>query len=104
VDLNGRVVSRPPFASMYWTAPQMLAHMTVNGASIRPGDLFASGTVSGPRPDQVGSLIELGTGFLRDGDRVTIRGTVPATADRPETGLGDVTGRVVPAPSRAEAR
>ncbi len=48
VEINGALISRPPFASMYWTAAQMLAHMTVNGASVRPGDLFASGTVSGP--------------------------------------------------------
>ena len=50
---------RPPFATMYWTPAQMLAHMTVNGASLRTGDLFASGTVSGPEPGQRGSLIEL---------------------------------------------
>ena len=48
--LNGRVVSRPPFATMYWTAAQQLAHMTVNGATLRTGDLYGSGTVSGPRP------------------------------------------------------
>jgi fumarylacetoacetase len=97
VELNGRIVSRPPFDSMYWTAAQMLAHMTVNGASLRPGDLFASGTVSGPESDQVGSLIELGTGFLADGDEVVIAGSVPATADRPPLGLGNVRGRVVAA-------
>lgn len=47
VELDGHVVSRPPFAGMYWTAAQMLAHMTVNGARQRSGDFFASGTVSG---------------------------------------------------------
>ena len=41
VLLNGQVISRPPYSSMYWTPAQMLAHMTVNGASIRPGDLYA---------------------------------------------------------------
>ena len=46
VELNGDVVSRPPYASMYWSPAQMLAHLTVNGASLRTGDLFASGTVS----------------------------------------------------------
>ena len=50
VALNGEVISRPPYASMYWTAAQQMAHLTVNGASLRPGDLFASGTVSGPEP------------------------------------------------------
>src|SRR5205085_8437019 len=59
IALNGAVVSRPPFATMYWTPDQMLAHLTVNGASTRPGDLYASGTVSGPEPGQRGSLIEL---------------------------------------------
>ena len=59
VSLNGHVVSRPPFSTMYWTPGQQLAHLTVNGASLRTGDLFASGTVSGPEPDQRGSLIEL---------------------------------------------
>ena len=51
VVLNGEVVSRPPYASMYWSPAQMLAHMTVNGASVRTGDLFGSGTVSGDEPD-----------------------------------------------------
>ncbi len=50
VELDGTVVSRPPFASMYWTPGQQLAHMTANGASLRTGDLFASGTVTGPEP------------------------------------------------------
>ena len=59
VTLDGHRVSSPPFAQMYWTAAQQLAHMTVNGASLRTGDLFASGTVSGPGRDQRGSLIEL---------------------------------------------
>ncbi len=85
VSINGSEVSRPPFASMYWTGAQMLAHMTVNGASLRTGDLFASGTVSGPDADQRGSLLELswnGTepitladgstrSFLEDGDTVS---------------------------------
>ena len=47
---------------MYWTPAQQLAHLTVNGASLRTGDLFASGTVSGPERDQRGSLIELSWG------------------------------------------
>ena len=109
IELNGTVVSRPPFPAMYWTAAQMLAHMTVNGASIRPGDLFASGTVSGPEPDQAGSLMELSQigrtplalpggvsrSFLEDGDEVVIRGRVPAAPGRPELALGEVTGAVV---------
>jgi fumarylacetoacetase len=113
IELNGTVVTRPPFPSMYWTAAQMLAHMTVNGATVRPGDLFASGTVSGPEPDQAGSLMELSQAgrspfalpggvtrsFLEDGDEVVIRGRVPAAGDRPELGLGEVTGVVVAKPA-----
>jgi fumarylacetoacetase len=108
VELNGEVVARPPYASMYWSPAQMLAHLTVNGASLRVGDLFASGTVSGPRPDQRGSFLELSWGgkepfsaggrertFLEDGDTVTIRATAPGRLGR--IGLGEVTGTVVPA-------
>ena len=54
-----RVVSRTNARGLYWTAPQQLAHATVNGASARPGDLFASGTISGPEPGSYGSLLEL---------------------------------------------
>ncbi|WP_026127654.1 fumarylacetoacetase, partial [Nocardiopsis lucentensis] len=57
VRINGHVVSRPPFATMYWTAAQQLAHMTVNGASLRTGDVYASGTVSGPEREQRGCLL-----------------------------------------------
>jgi fumarylacetoacetase len=109
VELNGRVVSRPPFASMYWTPAQQLAHMTVNGATLRTGDLYASGTVSGPRPDQFGSLLELSWGgrdeietgagkrtFLEDGDEVFLRATAPGP-DGAVVALGEVAGRVLPA-------
>jgi fumarylacetoacetase len=110
VRLNGHVVSRPPFATMYWTPAQMLAHMTVNGASTRTGDFFASGTVSGPHREQRGCLLELSWGgaeplilpdgssrsFLEDGDEVTITATAPA-ADGSSIGFGEVTGRVLPA-------
>jgi fumarylacetoacetase len=109
VEINGRVVSRPPFASMYWTPAQQLAHMTVNGASLRTGDLYASGTVSGPRPDQFGSLLELSWGgrdevdtgagkrtFLEDGDEVVLRATAPGP-DGAIVALGEVAGRVLPA-------
>ena len=110
IALNGEVVSRPPFAGMYWTPAQQLAHMTVNGASLRTGDLFASGTVSGPEPGQRGSLLELswnGTEpltvaggatrtFLADGDTVEITGWAPA-ADGTRIGLGTVAGTISPA-------
>ncbi|MCV2487821.1 fumarylacetoacetase [Geodermatophilus sp. YIM 151500] len=110
VRLNGELVSRPPFGQLYWTPAQQLAHMTVNGASLRTGDLFASGTVSGARRDQRGSFIELswngqeplaladGTSrtFLEDGDVVTISGTAPGP-DGTRIGFGEVSGQVVPA-------
>jgi fumarylacetoacetase len=110
VRLNGQRISRPRFASMYWTPAQMLAHLTVNGASLRPGDLFASGTVSGAGADERGSLLELTWGgaepltlddgttrtFLHDRDEVVVSATAPAL-DGGRIGLGDVCGRVSPA-------
>jgi fumarylacetoacetase len=110
VRLDGELVSRPPFASTYWTAAQQLAHLTVNGAALRTGDLFASGTVSGPAADERGSLVELSRAgerplvlsggrtrtFLEDGDEVTISATAPGTGGG-RISLGEVTGRVVAA-------
>lgn len=110
VRLNGEVVSRPPYAAMYWTPAQMLAHLCVNGSSVRPGDLFASGTVSGPGREERGALIELtwnGTepvtltdgstrSFLEDGDTVTISATAPG-ADGSRIELGAVSGRITAA-------
>jgi fumarylacetoacetase len=115
VRLNGQLLSRPPFAATYWTAAQMLAHMTVNGASTRTGDLFASGTVSGPDRDQRGCLLELSWGgaepltladgsvrsYLEDGDEVTISATAPA-ADGTRISFGEVTGQIRPAPGTPE--
>jgi fumarylacetoacetase len=94
---------------MYWTPDQQLAHLTVNGASLRTGDLYASGTVSGPAKDQRGSFLELtwngtepvtlGDGstraFLEDGDEVSITGWAPG-AEGTRIGFGEVRGRVLP--------
>lgn len=110
VEINGQVVSRPPYSTMYWSPTQMLAHMTVNGAGLRTGDLFASGTVSGDEKDERGSFLELSwsgkepfaladgstRSFLEDGDIVTLRATAPGT-DGARIGLGEVTGRILPA-------
>ncbi|MFB1043003.1 fumarylacetoacetase [Streptomyces chrestomyceticus] len=99
VDINGETVARPPFSAMYWTAAQQLTHMTVNGASLRTGDLYASGTVSGPEPDQLGCLLELTQGkgpFLEDGDEVTLTAWAPGP-EGSRIGLGEVTGRITPA-------
>ena len=109
-DGANAVVSRPPFAQMYWTPGQQLAHLTANGASLRTGDLYASGTVSGAVVDQRGSFLELSWGgreplqvdglgevtFLEDGDVVTIRGESPGP-DGTTIRLGEVTGRILPA-------
>jgi fumarylacetoacetase len=113
IRLNGQVISRPPFATMYWTPAQMLAHLTVNGASTRTGDFYASGTVSGPDREQRGCLLELSWGgaeplalpdgsvrsFLEDGDELTITATAPA-ADGGLIGFGAVTGRILPVNGR----
>ncbi|MGP3927631.1 fumarylacetoacetase [Streptomyces sp. 8N616] len=109
VSINGYPVSEPPFSTMYWTAAQQLAHMTVNGASLRTGDLFASGTVSGPRAEERGCLLELTWAgrdpvelpdgkrtFLEDGDEVTLTAWAPGPGGA-TTGLGEVTGRILPA-------
>ena len=105
VELAGTVVSRTNARGLYWTMPQQLAHATVNGASVRTGDLFASGTISGPEHGSEGSMIELawngtrpiriGDGstrtFLEDGDEVVLRGRAGAIE------LGEVRGTILPA-------
>jgi fumarylacetoacetase len=110
VRINGQLVSRPPFRDMYWTPAQQLAHLTVNGASLQPGELFASGTVSGAERNQLGSLLELTAngrepltladgstrGFLEDGDVVSISASAPGP-DGSRIGFGEVTGEVQPA-------
>ncbi len=110
VTLNGHVISRPPYAAMHWSPAQMLAHMTVNGASLRTGDLFASGTVSGPERDQRGCLLELSWGgtqpltlpdgstrtWLEDSDELVITATA-AGPDGTRVGLGEARGQIMPA-------
>ncbi|MFI6871446.1 fumarylacetoacetase [Nocardia sp. NPDC050406] len=109
VEWNGHLVATPPYSRMYWSPAQMLAHMTVNGASTRTGDLFASGTVSGPEREERGSLLELSWGgteplevgeakrtYLEDGDEVVITATAP-TASGGRITLGEVRGVIAPA-------
>jgi len=105
VEVAHTVVSRTNARGLYWTMPQQLAHATSNGASIRTGDLFASGTISGADPGSEGSLIELtrngahpirlGDGsnrtFLEDGDEVVLRGRAG------DVELGEVRGTILPA-------
>jgi fumarylacetoacetase len=109
-DLQPRTITRSNLRSLYWSMAQQLAHATSNGAVARPGDLFASGTISGPTPDSFGSLIELtwrGTkplslpdgstrSFLEDGDTVILRGrcTAPGAVS---IGFGECRGTILPA-------
>jgi fumarylacetoacetase len=94
---------------MYWSPAQMLAQMTANGASVRTGDLFASGTISGPGKAERGAFIELTWGgsepvevngqrrtYLLDGDEVVISATAPA-GNGEKLGFGEVRGRIRPA-------
>ncbi|MGW7419797.1 fumarylacetoacetase [Streptomyces sp. NPDC054813] len=107
IAINGHVVSEPPFSTMYWTAAQQLAHLTVNGASLRTGDLYGSGTVSGTEPGERGSLLELTWNgrdplelpdgkrtYLEDGDVVTLSAWAPGPGGS-RVGLGEVSGRIV---------
>ena len=101
------VVSRTSMRGVYWTFAQQLAHLTVNGAALRPGDLISSGTISGEAAGSKGCLIEatldgarpitLPSGetrsYLEDGDTVVLRGSAPAAG----IGLGEVVGTVLPA-------
>jgi fumarylacetoacetase len=112
VRINGQVVSRPRFASMYWTAAQQLAHLTVNGAALRTGDLYGSGTVSSFQRSEMGSLLELTAGgrepitladgqtrgYLADGDTVTLCGSAPGP-DGSRIEFGCASGRITARPS-----
>ena len=105
VEVGGTVVSRTNARGLYWTMPQQLAHATVNGASVTTGDLFASGTISGPEQGSEGSLIELTRNgehpigladgstrtFLEDDDEVVLRGRAG------ELELAEVRGTIRPA-------
>ena len=109
VRINRQLVCRPPYACMHWSPAQMLAHLTANGAALRAGDLYASGTVSGPGPGERGCLLELtwnGTeplrladgsvrAWLEDGDEVSMTATAAGAGGIPIS-LGEVRGQVLP--------
>jgi fumarylacetoacetase len=117
ISLNGHVISRPPYSAMHWSPAQMLAHMTVNGASLRTGDLYASGTVSGPGRDQRGCLLELTWGgtepltlpdgttrtWLEDSDELVISATAAGPAGI-RVGLGEARGQIMPAQDPTQER
>ncbi|HUA09746.1 MAG TPA: fumarylacetoacetase [Candidatus Acidoferrales bacterium] len=102
-------IARTNHRELYWSIAQQLAHVTVNGTRIRPGDLYASGTISGSGENAQGSLIELTSnatkpihlpdgevrGFLADGDEVTLRGWCEAGEFR--IGFGECRGTITPA-------
>lgn len=104
------IICTTNFKEMYWNMAQQLAHMTVNGTVVRPGDLYASGTISGPTTDSFGSLMELTwrgskpivlpsgeeRRFLQDGDRVIFHGWCERQGAR-RIGFGEVTGTILPA-------
>jgi fumarylacetoacetase len=107
----GDCISRSNFAdAAYWTVAQLVAHHTVNGCALQSGDLFGSGTLSGPRPEQAGSLLELSAGgkqalqlsngerrtFLQDGDSIVFKGFCEADGLR-RIGFGECRGTVLPA-------
>lgn len=110
LTINGKTVSRPPSIDLYWTAAQLVTHLTSNGSPLRPGDLLGSGTVSGARRDQRGCLLELSWGgtepvalgggstrtYLEDGDEVVVTATAPAVGGGRRE-LGEVRGRIHPA-------
>jgi fumarylacetoacetase len=89
IELNGGIVSRTNARHLYWNVAQQIAHLTSNGASLRTGDLIATGTISGPGERAQGCLTELTWNegpFLADGDEVVLRGEP----------LGAVRGTIVP--------
>lgn len=102
-------VCRSNFKYMYWNINQQLAHHTVNGCNIQVGDMYASGTISGPSPGSYGSMLELswngqkaltmpdGTErkFIEDGDTVIIKGL--AEKDGVRIGFGECKGKILPA-------
>src|SRR5215211_1846913 len=103
------VITRTNFQNLYWSISQQLAHHTVNGCNLEPGDLLASGTISGTTEESRGCMLELtwrGANplnlpngetrkWLEDGDRLTITGR--CRGDGYRVGFGEVTGRILPA-------
>jgi len=103
------VITRTNFQNLYWSIAQQLAHHTVNGCDLEPGDLLASGTISGPTGESRGCMLELtwrganplklpngeSRKWLEDGDALTISGW--AQGDGYRVGFGEVAGCILPA-------
>jgi len=112
-ELNNedRVICRSNFLNLYWSMKQQLAHHTITGCNVNPGDLLASGTISGPTKDSFGSMLELSwrgsesvvldeekkvqRKFIQDGDTVVMRGYCQGEGYR--VGFGECVGHVLPA-------
>jgi fumarylacetoacetase len=106
---NETVVSKSNFKYMYWNMCQQLAHHTVNGCNLQVGDVYGSGTISGPEKGSFGSMLEITWNgkdpiklkdgserrFIEDGDTVTLRGA--AERDGVRVGFGDCSGKILPA-------
>ena len=106
----GECLSKSNYRDAYWTVAQLVTHHTVNGCNLRAGDLLGSGTLSGPLPEQGGSMLELSNGgkvpftlsngeqrsFLEDGDTVTLRGYCQREGFK-RIGFGECRGTVLPA-------
>jgi fumarylacetoacetase len=120
MQATGRVgdrLSQSNFRDAYWTLAQLVAHHTVNGCNLRPGDLFGSGTLSGPEPEQGGSLMELSAGgkkpialssgesrtWLEDGDSIILRGFCERQGFR-RIGFGECRGTILPARTNQKAK
>ena len=106
--MNGQVMARTNYNSMYYSSAQQLAHHTASGCPMRVGDLLGSGTISGPAPDQTGALLEMTQGgkapvevngemrtFIEDGDEITLFGYAQGPGHR--IGFGLCVGRILPA-------
>ncbi len=115
VFLQGNNMDQPQricktnYKNTYWNMNQQLAHQTVTGCNVQPGDLYASGTISGENEDGYGSLLELSWNgerplkfdngeertFIEDGDTITMTGS--GAADNYRIGFGEVSGKILPA-------
>ncbi|XP_042481400.1 fumarylacetoacetase [Macadamia integrifolia] len=106
---HSSVVTSSNFKHLYWTLTQQLAHHTINGCNLRPGDLLGTGTISGPEPESLGCLLELtwngqkslslnglNRKFLEDGDEVIFAGCCKGNGYN--VGFGTCSGKILPAP------
>jgi fumarylacetoacetase len=99
-------ISRTSSKNLIWSFPQMIAHHTLGGCPLRPGDLLGSGTISGTGAGEKGSMLEMNDGgkkeillagmdsrvYLKDGDTITMRGAAGPSGER--VGFGECVGRI----------